>query len=317
MNSSNIIVGAGVIPPESAVIQSGLGSALQALDLGSSDWSRWFSALMSVALICLIGWNLRDIGFANAARTLPANPLFWLSFAAYYFALPYADWLIFRRLWNLPKGGFIALLRKLISNELLFSYSGEVWFYAWARRHGQIIASPFGAIKDVSILSALAGNLMTLAMLAVAWPLIGSLPPQFHGRTVFGSGLALVGLSTVIFFLKSWIFTLPRSQLRSIFAVHAARLIATTLLSGLMWHLALPEMSLVWLVLLATCQLLVTRLPLVPNKDLVFASLAVTLVGHAAPITAVIAMIATCLLAMHLLAGAVLVVPELFKGQKI
>jgi hypothetical protein len=105
--------------------------------------------------------------------------------------------------------------------------------------------------------------------------------------------------------------------LRSIFAIHAARLVATTLLSGLMWHLALPDMSLVWLVLLATCQLLVTRLPLVPNKDLVFASLAVTFVGHAAPITAVIAMIATCLLAMHLLAGAVLIFPIVRKGQKL
>jgi hypothetical protein len=294
---------------------SSLPPALLALDLGNRDWTRWLSALISVALICLIGWSLRDIGFVSAVHLLPAKPLFWLCFSAYYFALPFADWLIFRWLWNLPSGGFAALLRKLVSNELLFSYSGEAWFYAWCRRHGQIIASPFGAIKDVSILSALAGNLMTLAMLALAWPLLGTLPPQFHGQAAFGSGAVIVAMSMVIFFLKHWIFTLPGEQLRGIFAVHAVRLVATTFLSGAMWHLALPGISLVWLVLLATGQLLVTRLPLVPNKDLVFASLAIALIGHAVPITAVIGMIATCLLAMHILAGAVLILPPLLRGQ--
>ena len=79
----------------------------------------------------------------------------------------------------------------------------------------------------------------------------------------------------VVLAFKSRIFSLPAPQLRMIFSVHAMRLMTTTILSGVMWPTALPEVPLVWLVLLATLQLLVTRLPFVPNKDLVFASLAI------------------------------------------
>ena len=66
-------------------------------------------------------------------------------------------------------------------------------------------------------------------------------------------------------------------------------LLATTFLSGLMWHVALPQVPLVWLVLLATLQLLVTRLPFVPNKDLVFASLAIFLIGNDSEVATLIA----------------------------
>jgi hypothetical protein len=35
--------------------------------------------------------------------------------------------------------------------------------------------SPFGAVKDVAILSALAGNIITIIMMAITWPLISPL----------------------------------------------------------------------------------------------------------------------------------------------
>ncbi|MFX8381742.1 hypothetical protein ABTL77_20290, partial [Acinetobacter baumannii] len=85
---------------------------------------------------------------------------------------PFADWVIFRRLWGIPASGIFPLLKKLIGNELLpINYVGEVYFYDWARRHVKIDASPFGAVKDVAILSALAGNVVTVIMLALTWPL--------------------------------------------------------------------------------------------------------------------------------------------------
>src|SRR3546814_5355045 len=77
-----------------------------------------------------------------------------------------------------------------------------------------------------------------------------------------------------------------------IFGVHIGRLMLTTLLSGVMWHSALPAVSMGWLLILATLQLLVTRLPFVPNKDLVFASVALFLIGHDGAIGPLIAMIA-------------------------
>ena len=279
---------------------------LRSLSLNGHNWQRTVSAAISLALLITIIWKMRDFGFANALATLPAHPLFWIAFTAYYLALPFSEWLIFRRLWNLPAGGFAALLRKLVSNEVLFGYSGEVQFYAWARGHAAIVASPYGAIKDVSVLSAIAGNLITLMMLALAWPMIGTVAPQFHGQAVFASASAIILMSMVIIVFKNRIFSLPSSKLRAIFVVHILRLLITTFLSGMMWHVALPQVPLIWLVLLATLQLLVTRLPFVPNKDMVFASLAIFLIGHDREVGALITMIATAIFAVHLMIGGLL-----------
>jgi hypothetical protein len=289
---------------------------LPRLKVGNGGWQRWLSGGISLALLVTILFKLSSFGFARAWATIPESPYFWAAFVAYYVALPGSEWLIFKRLWNIPAAGFTALLRKLVSNEVLLGYSGEVYFYTWARRHAQLVAAPFGAIKDVSILSALAGNLMTLAMLALAWPLIGQVAPQFHGQAVFLSATVIVAMSVAVFLLKNKILSLPSRDLWFIFAVHIARLVVTTLMSGLLWHIALPGEPLGWLVLLATLQLLVTRLPFIPNKDLVFASLAVFLIGHDSEVTALIAMIATTILATHLIIGGVLAIADLFETRE-
>lgn len=226
-----------------------------------NPWQKYLSLGLSLALLAALGSKLASIGFAELLRGIPASSVFWIAFAAYYLALPVSEWLIFRRLWNIPHAGFAALLRKLVSNEILFGYSGEAYFYGWARRHAKMAAAPFGAIKDVSILSAVAGNLMTLSMLALAWSVIGQVAPEFHGRTVALSAAVIIGLSLALLTFRHRIFSLSRSELRMIFGVHTGRLLLTTLLSGVMWHSALPSVSVGWLIILATLQLLVTRLP--------------------------------------------------------
>jgi hypothetical protein len=278
--------------------------SLQSLDVRRFNLQAWVSGGLSLAFLIVIVWKIRDFGFISALETLPASPMFWCAFAGYYLALPSSEWLIFRRLWNLPVAGFAALLRKMVSNEVLLGYSGEAYFYIWARRHAHLVTAPFGAIKDVSILSALAGNIVTLVMLVVAWPLVGTVVPQFHGRTVLLSAGVMIGLSMVILLFKGRIFSLKAPELKAIFGVHIVRLLITTILSGVMWHTALPDVPLVWLVLLATLQLLVTRLPFVPNKELVFASFAIFLIGNDGTVATLIAVIATTILATHLVIGA-------------
>jgi hypothetical protein len=284
--------------------------SLPSLDVDRFNWQRWLSVALSAAFLVTILWKLSDFGFTNAFRTLPSRPLFWCAFAGYYLALPASEWLIFRRLWKLPVAGFAALLRKLVSNEVLLGYSGEAYFYTWARQNARLVTAPFGAIKDVSILSALAGNIATLVMLIVAWPLVGKVAPQFHGQAVLLSAGVMIAMSMAVLLFRGKLFSLGAPELRSIFAVHIGRLIVTTLLSGVMWHAALPQEPLVWLIILATLQLLVTRLPLVPNKDMVFASLAIFLIGNDGPVGELIAMIAAVILATHLLIGAALLIRD-------
>jgi len=84
-----------------------------------------------------------------------------------------------------------------------------------------------------------------------------------------------------------------------------------------MWHLLLPAVALSWWLLLATFRQLLSRLPFLPNKDVVFAGLAVFLVGQDGPIVSAMALMASLILAAHLLVGGVLVAADLARGGRM
>src|SRR5258708_4082815 len=90
--------------------------------------------LLRPATLAAVIWRLQQLDVGGVWARIPTSPGFWLLFPLYYFALPIADWVIFRRLWRIPPAGISALLRKRLSNDLLVGYSGELYFYTWARR---------------------------------------------------------------------------------------------------------------------------------------------------------------------------------------
>ena len=279
-----------------------------ALHIPERSWQRWLSFLISAGLLTAILLQFDRLGLAKLWSVLPVNPMFWMAFAAYYLALPASEWVIYRRLWDIPAAGFGALLRKLVSNELLLGYSGELSFYAWARRKMNLTTTPFGAIKDVSINSAIAGNVVTLVMIVLAWPSLILLHFGPAPRDIALSAGALLLVSVAALLFKRRLFSLPAAELRFVFGIHVARLAATTLLSGLIWHSALPDVPLSLWVLLAAMQLLVTRLPFVPNKDLVFAGLALFVVGHDSEVAALIGIVAALILITHVVLGGMLAI---------
>ncbi len=83
-----------------------------------------------------------------------------------------------------------------------------------------------------------------------------------------------------------------------------------------MWHILLPAVALSWWLLLGTLRQLVSRLPFLPNKDVVFAGLAVFFVGNDVSIASAMALMAALLLAANLLVGAVLGVSELARESQ-
>lgn len=274
-------------------------------------WQRWLAMALSLALLVATLIRLERLGAAGLSATLPRGPLFWIALAGYYLALPASEWLIFRSLWRLPAAGIAALLRKMVSNELLLGYSGELSFYAWARRRTGLPASPFGAIKDVSMLSALAGNVVTLGMLMLAWPFRAELGLTRLPGSVAGSFAVLLALSAALLLAGRHIFSLGRDELGRILAIHVARILAMMLLAGTLWHAALPaEPWTLWL-LLAALQLVVTRLPFVPNKDLVFAACAAALLGGHADVAALLALVAALVTLAHVVTGGLLAIADL------
>lgn len=280
------------------------------------NWTRWTGPLVSVLILVVALRQFHGIDPAGLWALMPATIGFWIAFALYYLAGPLSEWVIFRRLWSIPMEGFAALIRKLVSNEILLGYLGEVYFYAWARRNAKISAAPFGAIKDVTILSALMGNVVTLVMVAFAVPLLGAVDARLNSWEVGGSILFVLATSLVAMVLRKRLFTLPREELWVVAGIHLLRIVATTVLAALMWHMLLPGIAVSWWILLGTLRQLVSRLPFLPNKDVVFAGMAAFLIGRDNEIVAAMALMASLILAAHLLVGIALGVTGLMReGQ--
>ncbi len=277
---------------------------------------RWLAPLLSAAILIAALWQLRGIDVREMLRMVPHSPLFWTIFALGYLVTPFSEWVIYRRLWQLPPSGILALLRKRISNEIVLGYSGELYFYGWARKHATMVGTPFGAIKDVSILSAVVANVCTLALAVVSWQALGALHLGTDAKvmTISAASMAIPSLVTLV--LRKKLLTLPRPELTRIAVIHFLRIVATTLFAALLWAAVMPAAPLAWWLALATLRLLVSRLPLLPNKDIVFAGLVAFTVGRTSDVTAVLTMIAGLWLITHLLLGAALTAVELVTMER-
>lgn len=292
-----------------------LADELPALAPPRAAWSNWLMRGVSLALLVAVIVEIVTARPRLSDLALPASPSFWLAIALLYFALPGADWLIFRKLWRLPAAGFAVLLRKRISNEMLVAYSGEAYFYLWARRNAGLTNAPFGAIKDVAILSAFAANLVTLALAGFALPFLKELALGQYAAATMISIATMIALSALPLLFARRLFTLPRGTLVWITGIHLGRLFVTTAALGFAWHVAMPEAPLgLWLVL-ATLRLVVSRLPLLPSKDLLFATIAIFLIGHDSAVATLMATTTALMLVGHLLIGGMLGVAGLLERE--
>lgn len=279
----------------------------------SSLW-RWATPALSVVILVVVAYRLFFTkGFdLDALRGLiPTDPGFWLVFALYYTTPILTDFAIFRRLWNIPLEGLVALTRKQVGNELLVDYVGEVYFYGWARKKLDMTTSPFGAVKDVAILSALVGNGATLAMMVAAYPFIGRVALGTTSTAIAASLAVVILASLLVLVFGKRVFSLTRPQLWAVAAIQTLRVVATTGLLAIAWSLALPKVALGWWVILATVRLMLARLPLLSNKDVLFAGVAVFLLGPNTDIQLLMALMATIVLVTHLAVGALLAVGDL------
>ncbi|TPG20786.1 hypothetical protein EAH87_05295 [Sphingomonas koreensis] len=288
-------------------------AGLEPLQAIGRRWPMLLGGVLTIAMIAGLVHELLSSGLDGLGRLVPASPLFYLAFAVLYLSPPSFDYVIFRRLWAIPIDGLFALIRKRIANDVLFGYSGDAYFYAWARQRAHLVAAPFGAVKDSTILSAVAGNMITLVLVAVAlpvaWPLLDA---AMHHRLLV-STIVILAMSLPFLIFSKRVFSLSRPTLWWVFAVHCARLITGSLAIALAWHFALPGAPLGMWLLLAALRLLVSRLPLVPNKDLLFANFAILLIGQAHGVTAMVAFTAALTLLVHVILIVIFGVHQLIR----
>lgn len=273
----------------------------------TSRWPAVLGVVLTVAMVIGLGRELLQAGLDGLLNYVPGNPLYYLAFAGLYLASPVGDYLIFRHLWGVPRAALWALLRKRIANEVVLGYSGDAYFYTWAKKHARrlSLSAPFGTVKDVTILSAIAGNAFTLLMIAGTLPFAYGVMSTTQAHLLAVAALVTCASSLPFLIWRKRVFTLPWPQLRWVFVAHLVRLIVGTVFVAVTWATALPGIALgIWL-LLAAARLLVSRLPLVPNKDLLFANVAILLIGRNDALVATIAFTAALTLAVHVVVMAV------------
>lgn len=268
-------------------------------------WPMMLGALVTGLMVFGLARELFEGGVAGLWRTVPKNPLFYIFFLAAYMASPLGDFIIYRRLWNLPLAGLGALLRKRIANDVVIGYSGDLYFYAWARERLKMVTSPFGAVKDVTILSGVAGNGVMIVMVAFLLPFAIELLTPSAFNMIARSAVILFVISAPFIIFSRRVFSLPGRDLRFAFSIHCLRIAFDSACLALAWHFAMPSVSIgMWLFLVAG-RLFVARLPLVPNKDLLFANFAIIFVGQSEALGNLVAFGAALSLLLHvLLTGA-------------
>lgn len=280
-----------------------------------SRWPMVLAGVLTLAMLVQLARQLFGSGLAGLDHATPDSWAYYAAFVVLYLAPPVADYVIFRRLWQIPIEGLAALMKKRIANEVVFGYSGEAYFYAWARQRSRMVAAPFGAVKDVMILSAMAGNLMTLAMTALALPIAYEILPPNYARTLLIAIPVVVGMSLPFLLFSRRVFSLDRRTLWWIFLVHMIRLAVGCLAIALAWHFALPGVAIsAWLILSAT-RMMVGRLPFIPNKELVFSMVMTAVLGAANDLAALMAFTAALTLVVHVVLAAGFGLHSLIKRQ--
>ncbi len=242
-----------------------------------------YGFLLGILVYLLI--KLHAVGWAQLWQALPANPLFYILFLAIYLVVPAAEIPIYRLAWHQKMGRhFPYLVRKHMFNIALVGYSGEAVFIWWAKtKLGLGAKAAFSGVKNNNILSALASNLATIVLL-VLFALTGNfaLLSAGDGQMVYyvaASVLITVVLSALIYHFRHTIIDFPPKVSLIIFGIHAGKNILLLVFQALQWAIIIPDAPISVWILFLTAQFLLTRIPFLPNKDLVFLGLSLSLTG--------------------------------------
>ncbi|MBI1391387.1 MAG: glycosyltransferase [Alphaproteobacteria bacterium] len=248
---------------------------------------KWLRRATLAVVVGYLIFRLTHVGWREVYENLPESPLFYALFVARYFALPLSEIPAYKRVWKVPLWRHVtAFVRKRVYNFAVVGYSGEAFFTIWARRRlalsdGVILAG----IKDNNILSAFASNFSTVALIIIL-ALGDNLQPGLDALPGAAVLFALAFLSS--FALVAGVMLFGRKVLHVDFRtaadlsiIHGVRMLAVMAIHASMYAAAIPSAPLSAWFLFVALQLVISRIPFLPNQDLVFLGAALSL----APVT--------------------------------
>ncbi len=255
---------------------------------------RLLQASFVLAVIYFLTQKLSDVGWTDVWAALPETPWFYIIMVVLFFAYPIAETIVYQTMWDKKLWPhFNVFIRKRIYNYAVLSYSGEAYMAWWAHKNlleknrndtdlsGRKIVS---TIKDSNILSALASNGFTVLGLAAFFftgqlALMTKADPDYKAYLIVALLVGIILVPAVLHFRRHLI-SLEVPIAKRVFLVHLTRLVLMLLLQTAQWAVVLPQVPFETWLLFLTAQLVLTRVPFLPNTDLLYAGLGLTMMGY-------------------------------------
>lgn len=235
------------------------------------------------AIVAYLAYKLTHVGWMEVIGALPESPWFYLFFLLRFLALPISELALYEIVWSRPLvRHFFVFIRKRVYNFAVMGYSGEAFLTLWARRR---LALPHKTIligvKDNNLLSAFASNAATVVLviaLAVTGGLKAGLDAFPGARWLFALAFISAGtLSLLVMIFRNKLMALPQGVMPRLISVHGGRQALIILLHTAMYASALPGAPVMaWMTFIAM-QLVLSRVPFLPNQDIVYLGAALSL----------------------------------------
>ncbi|MGJ3647738.1 hypothetical protein ACLB0R_04595 [Sphingomonas sp. GlSt437] len=215
--------------------------------------------------------QLSRTGTVPLADLFARSAVFWVAFGGTILVEPLADaWIMWRR-FGIGTESIGPLLRKQTLNTLLFSCAGDALFGGWLRQRLGDGQTALALMCDLTIMSALVNNLMTIMLLVVMWaPLSVLTGSAYIDGHVLIAVVAVAAIPAVLAIVRTTLS--PSTGLIELGIILTLRTAIYVMLLLAAWHFALPQVPVQSWLLLLTLKMVVSRLPILPNKDLAFAS---------------------------------------------
>lgn len=281
---------------------------------------------LSVAFVVVIGSvlyrQLAGTDWPEVLRSVPSSPWFYVVFLIRYFAVPITDALSYSAVWgmNLFRHFGVFLTKRMI-NSSFSGGSGDVYFLLWTVRTLRVTyGEAFSAAKDVTLLSAAAANAVAVVVLGAYLAfgdlsLMQAVSPAVLGL-IIGVTLGTAVLSLFVIRFRGKVLGISTAVMWRILGYHGVRSVGRILLLGLQWTVGLPGSSFSDWISLLIVDLLVSRTPLIPAREFLFLSLALSLAATIdAPEVQVTAMFLTDTALMQVGAVASLIVGIVWRSK--
>lgn len=252
---------------------------------GGKKVLKWSQRLINIGVFVWLIFQLSEIGWLNVWQAFPEEALFYLFSLYLFIQLPFFEILIYRITWQFDALKSIPIfLVKRVYNKDVLGYSGEVYFFAWAKKTLNLGGTDiFKIIKDNNIISSIASTLISLGLLAAfiftdQIKIIEWLANQ--NRSYFLGGLLLVVILVFLFVkFRHYVISMPLRTAYKIFGIQTFRLLLGQLVKLMMYYVVLPDVPFyIWFTFIAI-EIILSRIPFLPNRDLIFAGMSISIAG--------------------------------------